>query len=220
MPSLDCPVDGCNWKSQDLPVEFAQALATALTLHANNAHPQAPTGNLKLQPPIVKAGSIPDEWSAFTRQWEMYKNGMRIASNITATALFHCCENELRTDLMRDLQSDVSSMPERNLLASIKRLAVKDESTLVHRIKLGRMTQAPGTGIRSFLANLRGQAALCNYNIQCTEPGCSHKFDYSNEIIKDNLIRGIADPEILSDLLGDPKTNRTLEETVTYIALK
>ncbi len=38
--------------------------------------------------------------------------------------------------------------------------------------------------------------------------------------LKDNLVWGIADPEIMSDLLGDPKTNRTLDETVAFIAQK
>ncbi|MCG8047535.1 MAG: hypothetical protein N0E48_18225 [Candidatus Thiodiazotropha endolucinida] len=111
-------------------------------------------------------------------------------------------------------------MAEAELLAAIKRLAVKDESILVHRIKLNKMTQSPGTGIRTFLANLRGQASLCQYKATCKELGCDHVFDYSDEIIKDNLIRGIADPEIMSDLLGDPKTDRTLEETVSFIAQK
>ena len=139
---------------------------------------------------------------------------------MVTTALFYCCTDELRTDLLRDIRSDVASMTEKDLLAAIKRLAVKEESTLVHRIRLSRMTQSPGTGIRSFLANLRGQAALCQYTAQCTEAGCTHVYDFSEEIIKDNLIRGIADPEILADLLGDPKTDRSLDETVSFIAQK
>ena len=123
---------------------------------------------------------------------------------------------DLRTDIMRDLRQDVATMAEADLLAAIKRLAVKDESILVHRIKLNKMTQSPGT----FLANLRGQASLCQYKSTCKEAGCTHVFDHSDEIIKDNLVRGIADPEIMSDLLGDPKTDRTLEETVSFIAQK
>ncbi|CAC5416148.1 unnamed protein product [Mytilus coruscus] len=67
---------------------------------------------------------------------------------------------------------------------------------------------------------LRGQASLCQYKATCKEIGCNHIFDYSDEIIKDNLVRGIADPEIMSDLLGDSKTDRTLEETVSFIAQK
>ena len=68
--------------------------------------------------------------------------------------------------------------------------------------------------------NLRGQASLCQYKSTCKEPDCTHVFDYSDEIIKDNLVRGIADPEIMYDLLGDSKTNRTLEETLSFIAQK
>ena len=116
---------------------------------------------------------------------------------------------------MRDLQSDVASLPEEELLAAIKRLAVEDKSTLVHRITLSKMTQDPGTSLRTFLANLQGQAALCNYTVTCKADNRYHVFDFTNEIIEDNLVSGISDPEILSDLLGGPKTDRTLDETVS-----
>ena len=68
---------------------------------------------------------------------------------------------------MRDTRSDVATMAEKDLLSAIKRLAVKNESTLVHSIKLSKMTQAPGTDIRTFLARLRGQASLCQYVPVC-----------------------------------------------------
>ncbi|RUS68757.1 hypothetical protein EGW08_023479, partial [Elysia chlorotica] len=48
----------------------------------------------------------------------------------------------------------------------------------------------------------------------------THTMDFSDEIIKDNLIRGLADPEILSNLLGDSKIDRTLEETTIFISQK
>ena len=220
MPRLRCPVEGCDWQS--LESAFASALPTALQMHDRSAHTSASpsTSKLKLEPPKVGLGCDPDLWSAFTRQWEMYTLGMIIANNMIPTALFHCCSQDLRTDIMRDTSADVSTMTEKDLLATIRRLAVKEESTLVHRMKLNKMTQSPGTGIRTFLATPRGQASLCQYSIACKEPGCTHTVDFSDEIIKDNLIRGLADPEILSDLLGDPKTDRTLEETVTVIAQK
>ena len=44
--------------------------------------------------------------------------------------------------------------------------------------------------------------------------------DCSNSVIQDQLIRGLADQEILSDLLGDEKTDRSLEQIVSYIACK
>ena len=226
MPTLECPVEGCDWQSQDLDAAFAAAMTAALQIHDRTVHqPQAQPATaaapkLKLDPPTIAAGCDPDQWSAFTRQWEMYKVGMAIAQNVIPTALFYCCDSDLRTDIMRDQRGNITNMPEADLMNVIKRLAVKDESTLVQRIKLSKMTQAPGTSIRTFLASLRGQASLCQYKATCKEDGCDHVYDYSDEIIKDNLIRGIADPEILSDLLGDPKTDRTLEETVSFIAQK
>ncbi|CAG2250790.1 unnamed protein product [Mytilus edulis] len=126
---------------------------------------------------------------------------MAITDNVLPTALFYCCDTNLRTDIMRDLQGDVASMIETDLLKAIKRLAVKEESTLVQRIKLNRMTQSPGSNIRTFLASLIGQASLCQYKATCKELGCNHIFDYSDEIIKDNLVRGIADPEIIETLI-------------------
>ena len=145
---------------------------------------------------------------------------MTIQGEMVTTALFYCCTEELRCDVLRDIQKDISEEMEENLLATIKRLAVKEESVLSQRLKLAKMTQTPGTGIRTFLASLRGQAALCNYRAKCKETGCTHKYDFSKDIILDNLIRGMSDQEIMSDLLGDSKTDRTLDETVTFIAQK
>ena len=75
-------------------------------------------------------------------------------------------------------------------------------------------------GIRTFLANLCGQASLCNFVAKCTEPGCAHTFDFSKDISKDNLIRGISDPDIQADLLGDAKTDHTLDEVMTFLVQK
>ena len=200
MPVLKCLNAGCQWQSQDLDAAFADALTKQLEMHNQEVHAPAAAAaaaaaaqaavqaaprpmaaaappRLKLDPPRIDSNCDPDKFSAFTRQWTMYKVGMAIASDMTTTALFYCCTDELRTDLLRDIRSDVALMTETDLLAAIKRLAVKEESTLVHRIRLSRMTQSPGTGIRSFLANLRGQAALCQYTAWCTEAGCTHVYD-------------------------------------------
>ena len=217
MPIIKCPYEQCTWQSEDLDGAFAAVITQQLAMHDRAAHANpapAPTPHHKLniEPPKINVGATPEEWEAFRRQWSMFKTGTAIATPQVATALFYCCSEELRLDLMRDIRSDVALMPEMSLLDNIKRLAVREESILVHRMRLAKMVQGPGMGIRTFLANLRGQASLCKFKATCTESGCTHIFDYSNEIIKDNLIRGISDPDILADLLGDPKTDRSLEE--------
>ena len=224
MPIINCPYEDCQWQSDNLDGAFAAVIAQQLSMHDKAVHSTpnliSSTKVLKIDPPKISVGATPEEWQAFGRQWSMYKTGTMISPEQTATALFYCCSEELRLDIMRDIRLDVASMPENDLLKEIKRLAVRDESILVHRMKLSKMIQTPGMGIRTFLANLRGQASLCKFTAHCLEPDCTHTFDYSSEIIKDNLIRGISDPEILADLLGDVKADRTLEEIVTFIAQK
>ena len=223
MPSLKCAFPACQWKTDDLSDAFAAALLEQLKMHERASHTAAPETKphkLKIDPPKLDVGATPEEWQSFKRQWSMYKGGALIPEEQVATALFYCCSEGLRLDLMRDIQEDVAKMTEDDLLANLRRLAVKEESILVQRIKMGRMQQSPGMGIRTFLANLRGQAALCSYEGKCTNAQCLKIYDYSNEIIKDTLIRGISDQEILADLLGDTKTDRTLDEVVQFISQK
>ena len=42
--------------------------------------------------------------------------------------------------------------------------------------------------------------------------------DYANMVIQDQLLRGIADQEIIADLLGDEKSDRLTSDIVDFIA--
>ena len=44
--------------------------------------------------------------------------------------------------------------------------------------------------------------------------------DYSEEVILDQMERGLADKEILADLLGESRTDMSLLKVVDYIARK
>ena len=227
MPKIKCPA--CEYETQDLEVALAAALNTQLAAHIQASHaphvPNAPQVDpqrrkLKVDPPTIGVDCNPEQWSSFVRLWKMYKASSAIHADSVSTALFYCGSEELRNDILKDIQDDISTMSEDDLLKAMKRLAVIEESTLAQRLKLGKMTQTPGTGIRTFLASLRGQAALCNYTAKCKEQGCNHTYDFSEQIILDNLVRGMSDHEIMSNLLGDSKTDRTLDETVLFIAQK
>ena len=134
MPFLTCAFPECHWKTDDLSEAFASALLEQLKMHERASHaaaPQSKPHKLKIDPPKLDVGASPEEWQSFKRQWSMYKSGTLIPVEQVATALFYCCSEGLRLDVMRDLQDDVAKMTEENLLANIKRLAVKEESILV-----------------------------------------------------------------------------------------
>ena len=49
---------------------------------------------------------------------------------------------------------------------------------------------------------------------------CQPSVDYSEEVILNQMVRGLADKEILADLLGESRTDMSLLEVVDYIARK
>ena len=227
MAGLPCSVPLCIYNTDSqVPSEqpFADKLAL-LKIHADSAHvaprPAAAAAHpkVKLDPPKLSTGSDQETWEHFLRNWAMFKTGMGITILQAPVYLFNCLDSDLKDDILRaNPSTEIAQMTEAQLIETIKTLAVKIESKLVHRIRMGQATQPPGSSIKNFQATLKGQSKLCQFKVKC--PTCQVDIDYSEEVILDQLIRGIGDKEILADLLGDTKTDRSLAEVVAFIARK
>ena len=73
----------------------------------------------------------------------MYKAGINISNAQSSVFLFNCLDHDLRDDILRaNPSTQISDMPEADLTAAVKTLAVKVESKLVHRIRMGQSTQS------------------------------------------------------------------------------
>ena len=239
MVRLTCTVPGCThgqeggpYKSEDLehPVALEMLKMHRSDCHgtnqsqtaSNQAEPRGSGPRGKIDMPTLSAHCSSDQWEDFLYDWKNYKTAMSITETVASAYLYGCLEEELRRDLRKSNPRVVASdMAEQDLLQAVKKLTVKVESVLAHRIKLGKAIQAPGQGIRTFHAQLKGLASACDYAVSFTCP-CTRvkKVDYSHSVIQDQLIRGLADQEILAELLGDEKTDRSLDQIVEYIARK
>ena len=83
-------------------------------------------------------------------------------------------------------------------MATIKKLAVHEENTMVEQVQLHNMKQDVDEPIRSFCARLRRQAGICKFTINCTN--CDGDVDYTKHMIRDVAARGLADNDIQLDL--------------------
>ena len=217
----------CPFVTPDI-CEAAAVVAYQHHLNTSHAAPgaqQAPLqpdqshSKTKFDPPKLSAGSDQESWDYFLRYWDQYKATMAIVGDNVKLFFLQCMDRDLREDIYRaHPTAEVNGMTDEQLIEAVKSLAVKVESKLIHRIRMGEATQPPGTGIRNFLATLKGQAKLCQFKIVC--PSCTTEIDYSQQVIQDQLVRGLSDTEILTDLMGDPKADRNLEELVVFIARK
>ena len=122
------------------------------------------------------------------------------------------------TSSARTAGGTLNEMTEGEVLAAMKKLAVREENSMVARVALHNMKQDRGEPVRVYGARLRGQASVCKFTQQCT--GCDATVDYTEAMIKDVLCRGLDDAEILMDLLGDKNQDMTLEQVLGFVEAK
>ena len=121
MVKIKCPA--CEWESQDLSEEFANVLSEIFATHRQTAHPvnaAAPVPQkIKIDSPKIGLEYNQEQWSSFERQWRMYKVGMAIPDSMVNTALFYCCSEELRADILRDIREDLPTRAKMNYLQQL-----------------------------------------------------------------------------------------------------
>lgn len=96
-------------------------------------------------------------------------------------------------DLTKNTSGSLTNKTVDEVMAAIKKLAVREENTMVARVQLHNMKQDQDKTISSFGACLRGQASVCKFTIKC--PTCEADINYTENILCDVLTRRLADSE-------------------------
>ena len=192
----------------DCTVEFDDSLAPEVllamfNLHARTAHPPQTNGNSvegkadikpeKIKRPVFTAAGTSEEFSYLIQRWGEYKTACGLQGNSAVFQLLECIDEPLRRDLTR-LHGSMVNLTEESIIEKIKTLAVRNENVMVARVELLKMTQDREEPVRAYAARLKGQANICQFSIKCKD--CNKDVSYSEQIVRDSLIRGIYDEDI------------------------
>ena len=221
MPVLSCPTTSCAYKTEDVEATIGIEL---LKMHTNIEHAPTPSTNVvrtpKIDRPIIAASSSEEAWNTFSTKWGMFKKSTGVTGADAVQQLFHCCEMELGDAILKS-NSEAVYGTEATLLALIKKMAVIPVAICVRRAELLGTKQDHGESIRGYYAKLKGKAATCAYVMDCSKENCQQKNDFTDILVKDVLVTGLADDEVKKEILGWSELDqKSLEETVTYIEAK
>ena len=172
----------------------------------------------RVRRPTISAAGSSEDWSYFLTRWGDYVAATNVAGKEKVIQLLECCDEQLRKDLTRNAGGSLTDKTADEVMAAIKKLAVREENAMVARVQLHNMRQDRDETIRSFGARLRGQAGVCKFLVTC--PGCNMEVSYTENILRDVLTRGLADSEIQLDLLGERNQDMSLEEVFQFIEAK
>ena len=222
MPKYQCPFPECTYETDDVKDELAAVL---LSVHSTGTHTDSPASAApaaarveKVRRPTVSAAGSSEEWSYFLTRWQDYVEATKVTGKDRVVQLLECCDEQLRKDLTRNTGGSLTNKTVDEVMAAIKKLAVREENAMVARVQLHNMKQDRDETIRSFGARLRGQASVCKFTIKC--PTCEADVNYTENILRDVLTRGLADSEIQLDLLGDKNQDMALEEVFQFVEAK
>ena len=210
----------------DLPPDV---LAKLLDLHARTAHPptapQVPapsTRGEKFRRPMIVTDGTSEDWLYFCQRWEEYKTATGLEGRKVVEQLLECAEEPLRKVITRTYGT-LTNETEPNALENIRLVAVRPTNILVARGDLQNIHQDRDETVRAYCARLRGQASVCKFKktkqCSCTRP-TDVTIDYSDEMVRDALIRGLTDEDIRLEVLGQANQDMSLDETLLLIEAK
>ena len=163
-------------------------------------------------------GGSSEEWSYFSTRWQEYAEATKIQGKKKVIQLLECCDETLRKDLTRNAGGSLVNKTADEVMAAIKKLAVRAENIMVARVELHNTQQDRDEPIRNYAARLRGQANICKFTVTC--PTCAVDINYTEQVLRDIITRGLADHEIQLDILGDKNQNMSLDEVIQFIEAK
>ena len=219
MAKKKCEYQGCSWTedSTDLAVYLG-----LLKIHVDAVHPQsshAPSKPEKAKRPELAYEVSDEDWDYFLSRWSEYKKVTNLSKDELISQLMECCCEQLRRDhhrmfLSTGIQS--SSVTEDTRLAELKQIAVRKRNKAVNRVKLVALKQDKGEPVRKFAGRIRSLASVSGYSVKCK--GCQTDVSYTDAVIMDQIITGLADPEVQKDVLSLPDQDQlTLEKLLIFI---
>ena len=225
MVALRCPVANCGRQVVNRDMDLAVAIYRAhISTHETDTNQDRSNGKgEKISRPRITRGMLIEAWNSFQVRWGLYKTGTSLPESERSLQLMYCCDKELLEQLLQ-ADPNIADKPEVDQLDSIRKLAVIPVSRGIRRAGLLNMTQKADELSRTFLANVQGKAATCEFTTRCTEECCSEEgksADFTNTIVKYVLVNGLADAEIRREVLGWKLLDESsLTDTVAFIEQK
>ena len=186
---MKCKVPTCTYDTEE-DIDKTSSTGEHLQLlgfHMEDVHPK------------------PDQdWDFFTFSWGQYKSMVNITERETENLAVGLGPEVVALVFHRLGKETYESLTEEDLLREARQLVVKSRNKLVYRLKLGTMVQGGDESITSFETRLKPVARTGRFQVECTT--CKKMTDYTDLMVLDNLIRGLADEEIKRKVLATPET--------------
>ena len=158
-----------------------------------------------------------EDWAYFLSRWEEYKLATALTGDDVVIQLMECCCEQLRREHHRTFpKGDGGAVTETKKLEQLKQLCVRKKNRAVNRVKLGTMKQDKGEPVRKFAGRVMSLDNVSEYSVACSK--CQQSVPYTEAVITDQVIAGLAEGEIQKDVLSHPEAaTMNLEKRLQFV---
>ena len=162
--------------------------------------------------PSIHASIDEREWESFKDTWQRYKTMTSLTdADSIRMELRAACSPDVNKLLFEFIGSTtLNTASEQQLMTHIRAVAVKGTHKEVHRMNFAKLTQMEGETITQFVARLKSQAALCQFNVTCSAHTPPTPISYADEMVTQQLIAGLRNQQHQSRVLAEASTLTTL----------
>ena len=165
-----------------------------------------PPATVKL--PAIVAEMTNPQFRKLRIDWDIYKQVTNLPQPQTGALLYSACDGNVQTSLINS-HPTFFEMNEDDMLKSIETIVTKRVNPTIHRMNFGNIAQQENETIQDH-TRLLSSAVDCEFSC----PECQQ--DISRVNIKDQLIRGLFNETLQTDVLAKASQLKSVEEVVKH----
>ena len=175
------------------------------SLHPEHTTSKRPTASA----PPIKAEMTNPEFRKLKIDWEVFQSMTNLPTSQLAAHIYTSCDSSVQTSIINST-SDFFKLDEAAIFALLEKIVTKRSNPSVHRLGFSNLAQSEGEAVKDFVIRLKSHARDCEFSC----PSCKHDLIAIN--VKDQLIRGLHNSVLQTDVLAKSESLKTLEQIVKH----
>ena len=161
--------------------------------------------------PHIKAEMTPAEFRKFIVDWEVYRKIAGISDDQHALHVYNACDSAVQNTIV-NTADDFFKMDPTDILTLLQGIVTKKSNPTVHRLAFSNLCQSETEPVKDYVVRLKSAAKDCEF--EC--PNCN--FDLEATHVKDQLIRGLHNSTLQTDILAKAPSLKTVSNVENHAA--
>lgn len=159
--------------------------------------------------PQVKAEMTHPEFRKFRVDWQVFKSLTMLPVTQIAAQIYSNCDSSVQTSII-NTADNFFNLGEDAILELLETIATKRSNPSVHRLTFSNLAQSENEPVKEFVVRLKSHARDCEF--VC--PSCKHDLVPIN--VKDQLVRGLHNSALQTDILAKSESLKALPDIVKH----